>query len=470
MIYNLCLIVGDGIFLLMGLSLAYVLRVSISHRRLTEHVTASTYLHFLLILLPFWLIIFGLLGLYTERYYQNRFSELGRLTVGVTIGILFAISYSYLVNEPLFPARLVVIYGFILSLCAVVFFRNVARQVQRVLFGYGVGINNVLIVGDNNASQNLLESFGDTKITGYKVLGIVGQKISKKFDVKRFNSFSEAIANLKDKHLHTIFQTHLFPSNESNDEILTYAQSNHVAYRFVPGNSELFVGNIRVDLFNSVPVIAVHQTALIGWGRVIKRLTDIFLGTILLLISLPVLIVVIFIQFITSPRSEIFYRVNRISRFGTIVRIYKFRTMKQAYTNMSPEDGFKKLGMPELIPKFREKDFLPKDPRISRLGLFLRKWSIDELPQLFNVVKGDISLVGPRAIDPLEMEKFDKKNLILSVKTGLTGLAQISGRKDITFDEKRRIDLYYVQNWSFWGDLVILVRTVSVVLLHKGSN
>src|SRR5579872_7508996 len=115
LVYNLCLIVGDGIFLILGFSIAYILRVSISHRALATHVTALSYLHFMLILLPFWLLIFGLLGLYTERYYQNRFSELGRLTIGVIIGILFAISYSYIVNETIFPARLVVLYGFLFS-------------------------------------------------------------------------------------------------------------------------------------------------------------------------------------------------------------------------------------------------------------------------------------------------------------------------------------------------------------------
>lgn len=470
LIYNLCLIIGDGIFLILGLSLAYILRVSISHRTLTAHVTATNYIHFLLLLLPFWLIIFGLLGLYSEQNYDNRFKELGRLIIGVAVGILFAISYSYMVNEALFPARLVVIYGFLLSLLAVLLFRTVARGVKRRMFSYGIGINNVLVVGDNKLSRILIEALQNTKVTGYKVLGIVG-KNSSGGNIGGYANFTEAIADLKKSRLHTIIQTHLFPSAEANDEIVNYAQSNHVAYRFVPGNSELFVGNIRVDLFASMPVIAVHQTALIGWGRVVKRLTDIFLGSILLILCLPFLVLVILIQFLLSPTSEIFYRVNRLSRFGSEVKIYKLRTLKQKYTNMSPEGGFTKMGKPELIKQFRENgDWIPNDPRITVFGRFMRKYSIDELPQLFNVVKGDISLVGPRALVADELNKYDKKNLILSVKSGLTGLAQISGRKDISFDERRRIDLYYVQNWTFWGDLIILAKTVSVVLFHMGSN
>lgn len=129
------------------------------------------------------------------------------------------------------------------------------------------------------------------------------------------------------------------------------------------------------------------------------------------------------------------------------------------------------MGRPDLLKQYRENgDKLDRDPRVSRIGRFIRKYSLDELPQLFNVLKGDISLVGPRALDAFELEQYAKKNLILSVKSGITGLAVISGRSDIPFEERRRLDLYYVQNWSFWGDIVILARTFSVVLFHRGAR
>jgi lipopolysaccharide/colanic/teichoic acid biosynthesis glycosyltransferase len=110
------------------------------------------------------------------------------------------------------------------------------------------------------------------------------------------------------------------------------------------------------------------------------------------------------------------------------------------------------------------------DPRITRIGRFIRTFSIDELPQLFNVLRGDISLVGPRALVPEELAKYAKKHTILSVRSGLTGLAQVSGRRDISFEERRKLDVYYVQNWSFWSDLVILVRTLWIVLFHRGAS
>lgn len=471
-IYNIALLVGDAIALIGGLSLAYILRISISHEVISTPVPAGVYLKFLVILTPFWLFIFAILGLYTERYYQNRFSEIARLTIGVFIGIIFAISYSYMIETPIFPAHLVVVYGFIFSLLAVLIFRTIARSFQRLLFSYGKGLNNVLIVGNNKTANNLIDAL-PSKITGYRVIGLVGNNnhhFARDRQIKTYKSFLEAINKINHKSIHTIIQTELYPASKDNDEILTYAQSHHIAYRFVPGNSELFIGNIKVDLLQSIPIIAVHQTALIGWGRVVKRLVDIIIGLLLLVISSPFWLIIIIAQKISSPRGQIFYMVDRYSRFGNVVKIYKFRTMKQAYTNMTPEEGFTKMGRPDLIKIYRQNgDRLDNDPRISPWGNFLRRTSLDEIPQLLNVVKGDISLVGPRALDVYELEKYSKKNLILAVKSGLTGLAQISGRRNLSFEEKRRLDLYYVQNWSFWGDIVILIKTVSVVLFHKGA-
>jgi exopolysaccharide biosynthesis polyprenyl glycosylphosphotransferase len=473
-VYNIWLLVGDSLMIIFGLSLAYILRVSINHHPFSEHVYAITYLGFLFLLLPFWLIVFAILGLYSERYYQNRFSELGRVVVGSFIGILFAISYSYMLNVHIFPARLVVVYGFILSVITVLIFRNMARFIQRSLFRKKIGINKVLIIGDNRTASILINGLSNTKITGYQVIGIVGEKgipILGLKKIKLFTNFESATKELSRDQFHTIIQTELYASSAKNDQILNYAQTNHIAYRFVPGNSDLFIGNITVDLFNSIPVIAVHQTALVGWGRVAKRTMDILLGTILMIIAIPFMILIAIIQKLNDPFGPIFYSADRLSRFGETVKIYKFRSIKPAYSNMTPEEGFKKMGRLDLIKIYRENgDQLQNDPRISSWGNFLRRSSLDELPQILNVIKGDISLVGPRALDKFELDQYDKKSLILSVKSGLTGLAQISGRRDISFKERRKLDLYYVQNWTFLGDLIILAKTAWVVLFHKGAN
>ncbi len=397
---------------------------------------------------------------------------MGRLLVGTFIGILFVISYSYIFNIAVFPARLVTVYGFGLAFVFALLWRTLARGGRRQLFNYGIGINNVLIVGDTAITHELINSLADTAASGYRVVGVIGgrkhpHKGRNGFPV--FKSFDEALRSLKRDRVHTIVQTELYASGDDNDRILTYAQENHVAYRFVPGNSELFVGNIEVDLFQAVPVIAVHQTALIGWGRIVKRLMDIGLSGLMLVIASPFMLLIAIAE-LFSGSGSVFFRQVRLTRFNDKFRVFKFRTQYKRYDGTTPETAFQKMGRPELAGQYRKNgDFLPNDPRVTSLGRFLRRTSLDELPQLINVLRGDISLVGPRALIPEELDLYAKRHAILSVKSGMTGLAQVSGRRNIDFDERRKLDLYYVQNWSLLGDLVILVKTIWIVLFHKGA-
>jgi exopolysaccharide biosynthesis polyprenyl glycosylphosphotransferase len=472
-VYNIFLVIGDFLALVAAFTIAYILRVSVSSRILSASVPASTYIGILVTLLPFWIFIFAILGLYNSRVYEKRFSELGRILIGSFIGILFAISYSYIANVQLFPARLVTVYGFGLAAFFVFAFRTIVRGIRRELFTYGIGINNVLIVGDTKTTHLLINALASTSTTGYRVIGVVG---GVKHPLKpgalqtEFKDFASAVAALEGQQLHTIIQTELYSTAQMNDAILTYSQQNHVAYRFVPGNSELFVGNIQVDLFHSVPIIAVHQTPLVGWGRVVKRLFDVVASSLLLIFASPFMLLISILVKLADG-GPVFLRQERLSRFDTVVRIYKFRSHNRTYNGLLPEEAFAKMGRPELIVEYRANgDHLPNDPRVTGIGRCLRKYSLDELPQLINVFRGDISLVGPRALVANELEKYAQKSLILSVKSGLTGLAQISGVNNLSFDQRRNLDLYYVQNWSFWGDIVILIKTVSVVLFHKGTR
>jgi lipopolysaccharide/colanic/teichoic acid biosynthesis glycosyltransferase len=226
----------------------------------------------------------------------------------------------------------------------------------------------------------------------------------------------------------------------------------------------MFVGNLEVELFKqSLPVVTVHQTALIGWGRIVKRVFDLAFGSLLLLITSPLFLAIIILQLLSG--GHVFFRQTRLTRYDQKFRVFKFRTVRPAYNGLTPEEAFRKMGKSELIEKYRSNgDQVSRDPRYGRLGNFLRKTSLDELPQLFNVLNGDLSLVGPRALVPEELSLFEKRHAILSVKSGITGLAQVSGRRNLVFDERRKLDVYYVQNWSFWLDIVILFKTLKVVL------
>jgi lipopolysaccharide/colanic/teichoic acid biosynthesis glycosyltransferase len=190
----------------------------------------------------------------------------------------------------------------------------------------------------------------------------------------------------------------------------------------------------------------------------------------MLLVAAPFMLLIAITIKLTDG-GPVFFRQERLSRFASKIKIFKFRSHNLKYSGLGPEKAFRRMGRLDLLEQYRQDgDQLPDDPRVTAVGRFIRRNSLDELPQLINVVRGDISLVGPRALVADELNKYDQKNLILSVKSGMTGLAQISGVRDLSFAERRQLDLYYVQNWSFWSDLVILAKTVWVVLFHKGTR
>lgn len=467
------LVVGDFLALVAAFVIAYILRVSLSSRPIAEQVHASTYLEIFLVLLPFWILIFGLLGLYKNSIQEKRFSELGRLLVGSFIGLLFVISYAYAVNKVIFPARLVPVIGFGLAFLFLVVFRSFARWFKTKMFGLGFGITNLLVVGNTNAAQELVEALKNWKLSGYRIVGVVGKNASQNrafAGLKTFPSFEAAITKIKADHIHSIVQTELYQSSERNDQILGFAQSHHISYRFIAGNGELFLGKLDVELFrSSLPVVAVHQTALFGWGRVVKRLFDLLLGGLLLIIAAPFMLIIAILMKL-SGKGSVFFRQTRLTRFNQEFRVFKFRTQYAKYDGTTPEQAFAMMGKPELAEEYRKNgDYLTRDPRVTPIGRILRKTSLDELPQLINVVRGDLSLVGPRALIPQELNVYNKRHAILSVKSGLTGLAQVSGRRSISFEERRRLDIYYVQNWSFWLDMTILVKTIRVVLGQRGA-
>jgi exopolysaccharide biosynthesis polyprenyl glycosylphosphotransferase len=472
LLYSFILLVLDFFALVIAFTLAYVIRVKLDDRPLLEPITANGYIGVVALLLVFWLIIYALLGLYRASVYENRFKEFSMLLMGSFIGILFLIGAEYVLNRAVFPARLVTVYGFLFAFLLTLLFRTIARGMRRYLFKRNIGIANVLIIGATDITAELAHQLSDPRL-GYRVVGVVGDKRTSyaHIDPKiQFKNFEEASQHLKTTDIHTIVQTELFADEIRNDEIVAYAQEHHIGYRFVPGNSRLFVGSIEVNLFEGIPTISVHQTALTGWGRVLKRLFDLVFGALLIVLASPVLLVV-WLLLATVGGGKPVYKQTRMSRFDNKIGLYKFRTHSHVYNGLTPEEAFEKMGKPELTKEYRANgDFLENDPRISKMGKILRKTSIDELPQLFNVIKGELSMVGPRPLVPQEMNQFKKKNVILSVKPGITGLAVISGRKNIPFEERRKLDMYYVQNWSFWMDLVIIAKTGVQVIARAFSG
>ncbi len=467
-VYALFLIMGDFIALVAAFVVAYILRVKLDPRPIIQDIPADTYLYAFLTVLPLWILVHASIGLYTGEVYERRFKELGRLLIGSFLGTLVLIGYDFVAEDEIFPARLVVVYGLLLGFSFLVIFRSIARIGRQALFRYGFAVSNVLVIGNSPVTNEVISAISNTKSTGLRVIGAVGRKIE---GFRVFTSFQEATQSIA-LPIHTIIQTELYSAQEKNNDILRYAHENHVSYRFVPGNSEIFVGNIAVELFAGLPMIAVHQTALIGWGRIAKRIFDVFVTSVIIVLLSPLMLAIIVLMKIFEPKGQVFFRQVRLTRFNHEFSVYKFRTHKTGLSGLSYKQAFQKLGQPELYDIYKANSYsLPfKDPRESTIGRFLRVSSLDELPQLFNVIQGDLSLVGPRALIPDELNTYLKKHAILSVKSGITGLAQVSGRKNISFDERRKLDMFYVQNWSFWMDIIILLKTLKAVLSGVGAK
>lgn len=470
--YSLLLLVIDALTLLIAFALAYIIRVQYDPRPLLAPIYATEYIISFLIIVPFWLFIFAILGLYQSNTYNRRLVEWGKIIVGCFIGILLVIGWEYVTEKPLFPARLVTVYAFFGTAFLIIFEREILRIIRSLMFRYGKGTSRVLIIGDSEATHDIITSLADTKRSGYHIVAVAGPKSVVPGDLKiqRFSSIEQALEKIKELKITTIIQTDLYDSEDRNQQILGAAQVHHINYSFIPGEAEFYSGKNTVDVFLGYPMISVSQTPLIGWGEIAKRIFDIIVVTILLIVLSPVFLVLIVLQKIFNP-GPVFYVSKRLSRFSEPVKLIKFRSMSAKYGKQDAAAEFRAMGRKDLAIEYEKNRKVADDPRITRFGKFLRDTSLDELPQFFNVLRGDLSLVGPRPILPQEVKFSENRTALLhSVKSGVTGLWQVSGRSNLSFDERIELELFYAQNWSFWLDIKILFRTIGVVIRKQGAK
>ena len=480
LIYSLMVVIGDFLAIIIGFALAYLLRVTLGvevggNGEVTTTIEAVTYIKAFFVITPVWLLVFHSLKLYASDIYFNRYREFARLFLGTFLGILIVIGYEFFTNETIFPGRLIAIYGFSLAYVLLLLERQIIRWFRQRLFRFGRGISRVVLIGSTEATKYLAKLFSGSTEMGYEVVAIVGSDkvVPKKFAGKHFTVLSEALKSLDDLDATMIVQTEFFESRDKNKKILNQANKHHLAYRFIPTQEEFYTGNHTVDIFHGYPVVAVHQTALIGTGRIVKRLFDIAVASVALIVLSPFMLIVALANLIQDGRPVLF-KQKRLSRYNQHIHVYKFRSMRKEFSGKNQEKAFRSIGRDDLADQYlkvgHQVDFgEEEDVRITKLGRLWRASSIDELPQLWNVIKGDISLVGPRAIVPEELKFFkDLGPKMLYVKTGITGLAQVSGRSDISHEERAKLNAYYVNNWSFWLDIKIIFKTIRLLLTGKG--
>jgi exopolysaccharide biosynthesis polyprenyl glycosylphosphotransferase len=470
--YGLILILVDAIILVAAFVLAYVARVQFDPRPLVQNIYAFDYLFSFLLIVPFWILIFAVIGLYQPRTYNRRLVEWAKIAVGVFLGILLVIGWQYVSDTALFPARLVAIYALIGAFVLIVFEREVLRFIRTLMFRYGRGTKRVLLIGSSSTTSDIAKNLANTAKSGYEIIAFAGPKkhLPEGFTAHHYSYVEEALKDIELNRITAIIQTDLYENAERNQKVLSIAQESHIDYSFIPGEAEFYSGKNTVDVFLGYPMISVYQTPLVGWGSIVKRIFDFIVSLLLVVVLTPFLLIILLIKKLVD-RGPAFYISKRLSRFSEPIGLIKFRSMGAQYGGKDAADEFRDMGREDLAKEYEKFRKVEHDPRITKFGHWLRATSIDELPQVFNVLRGNLSLVGPRPILPQEIKMAQgRASLLHSVKSGVTGLWQVSGRSELTFDERIELELFYAQNWTFLLDIKILFKTVWVVLRGRGAK
>ncbi len=471
-LYSFSLMLVDALVLLVAFVVAYIIRVQYDPRPLVQNIYAYDYLFAFLLIIPFWIGIFSLIGLYQPKVYNHRLLEWGKIAIGAFLGILLVIGWEYVSDKTVFPARLVAAYALAAAFLLIVFEREVMRRIRMVSFHYGRGVRRVLLIGSTGAIGDIALNLADTAHSGHKIIAVAGPRKALRGlnEAVHFSTPEAALKQIDELSISTIIQTDLYEDPDRNQLILSTAQAHHIDYSFIPGESEFYSGKNTVDVFLGYPMITVYQTPLVGWGAIVKSIFDFVVSTILIIILAPFLMLILVIKKIADP-GPAFYVSRRLSRFSEPIGLIKFRSMSAQYGSKDAAEEFKAMGRKDLVREYEKHRKVENDPRITPFGRFLRATSIDELPQLFNVLKGDISLVGPRPILPQEVRMAEGRTALLhSVKSGMTGLWQVSGRSTLSFEDRIELELFYAQNWTFWLDIKILFKTFWVVVRGRGAK
>ena len=457
---------------------AYILRVKYDAKPVAHPIGSHEFVLIALIVLPFWILIFALAGLYSQSSLRGRIEEYWKVVVAVSGGVMFLILVNFASTRPLFPSKLVPVYTYVLGIAFVIVARVLLRLIQRGLFQYGVGVHQVILIGSGDLAQRLLVDL-QSPDSGYQVVGAIDRArgASKRLGgLPIYRSLADALSLLPNPHLDDMIQADSALDQDEIMQLVNYSANHQISYRFVPNQFGLYTTNSSLSTMAGIPVMEIRLTPLDGWGRITKRVFDLLGASIGIILLSPVFVVVAVVVKLQDPAGPILYGHRRLSRAGKEVFVLKFRSMNWAYSTGSTrpyktaEEAFRAMGRHDLVEEFRGSQKVTDDPRVTAFGRWMRRTSIDELPQLINVIRGDMSLVGPRPIVPAELERYgDQGASFLALKPGITGLWQISGRSDLGYDQRVKLDIYYIENWSLLLDMRILVKTAFAITRGKGA-
>ena len=422
----------------------------------------KSYLAAVFMVVPFFILTYALEGLYDLKVTRNFWKEFIKVFFATSIGLVVIIVAIFLKRE-WFSSRFIILVAWILAVAYVTIARYILHRVQRYLLeNKGMGVHRLLLIGHNGKIKNIQEVIRKNSNLGYRIVGnIETASIHAIREIKDASGVDEII----------ICDPTLTDSEQM--KLIDYCAINNIAYKFMP--TTLQTARFEASIFNGEPIIEIKHTPLDGWGKILKHIFDITGSFILLIIFSPVMLLTALAIWLETG-GPIIYKNERMGDDGKLFPVYKFRYMKKELcTDPHTEEGKKALEYEKQLiaensirkgPLYKIKN----DPRKTRVGAFIEKYSIDELPQLFNVLQGDMSLVGPRPHQKREIEKYNEYHRrLLTIKPGITGMAQISGRSDLQFEDEYKLDVFYIENWSLLLDIQICLKTV-LVLFRRRMN
>ena len=443
----------------LGITLAYLLKEGLGVGVPTEPISPRIVIHTFAVLALLWLGVCSALEIYT--YKRRLFPEIVSLIACLAVTIAFFNTYAYFTRVFVYPRYLMIFFSLIGAGLFTVS-RAVKHSAQRSLHSRGFGMRRLVVVGTGQTAQRLANSCRKNHALGYRFLGFVAESGQPPLGPDHLGTIDDIERIIQEQQAEEVVVA--LPGHQ-HQEVLDIAhrcQAEDIRLRVVPDLFEVIMIRATLSEIEDIPLIGLRDPVITGYQSMVKRVFDVAVASFCLVLAIPLTIVIPIAIWLDS-RGRVFFAQTRVGENGKLFKMYKFRSMVA--------DAEEQLAGLVDIDRLPEPAFkLPDDPRVTRVGRFLRRTSLDELPQLVNVLKGDMSMVGPR---PEEVQVVQHYQLWhrkrLSIKPGITGPMQVSGRGELSLDERIKLELMYISQYSILEDIKYLLKTIPAVCRARGA-
>ena len=456
----------DFVLIILAGFLSYQIRISsfaVEARPILDSLNNNWYNGFVLVFASITILILAFSGMYITRRTRTIVSEFYKILSAVSTTILIIILYYFFYSRDIFTSRFLIISIWGLSIVLLLLGRVTLHLIQDYITRkYKWGIHKVaIIVGNNIAGKLLLEALNTKSGSGYQIIAT-----QKDLDLKNLRHL------IITKQIDEVILADTQLEQEKLIKINYLCEEYKIDFQYVPNIFDMYT-QVEVKNLSGVLLFRVKRTTLEGWGSIYKRVFDIIVASLAIIILSPIYILTI-IAIKLDSKGSILYKNRRVGVGKKLFDVYKFRSMYQDMCTDESNSSSIELEQKLLAEKNTKSGPLYKikdDPRVTKIGKFIRKTSIDELPQLLNVLQGTMSLVGPRPHQPREVDKYKQHHKkVLTIKPGITGMAQVNGRSDLSFEEEVLYDTFYIENWSIWLDIIILLKTPWAVIAPRKAD